>query len=147
MGLRRNYNVDVPWFDPFETRRESRSAPRFEMPMKITLAVEDPVRKGQLVGPGLVNDLSMSGMSVLTKHSLSAQQRVTVAIPTDMCSEDLCLAKAFVGPATVRRVEARDGTRIHAALQFDEALFQNIEFVMFIDHLQSRVRQSQIRRG
>lgn len=147
MGIRRSYNVDAPWFDPFETRRENRSAPRFEMPMKITLAVEDPVRKGQLVGPGLVGDISMSGVSVRTKHNLSKQQKVTVAISTDMCSEDLCVAKAFVGSATVRRVESGDGTQIRAGLQFGDSLIQNIEFAMFIDHLQSRARQSQVRRG
>ncbi|MBI5093887.1 MAG: PilZ domain-containing protein [Candidatus Hydrogenedentes bacterium] len=139
MGIRRSYNVDAPWFDPFETRRENRSAPRFEMPMKITLAVEDPVRKGQLVGPGLVGDISMSGVSVRTKHNLSKQQKVNVELSTDMCSEDLCVAPASV--------ESGDGTQIRAGLQFGDSLIQNIEFAMFIDHLQSRARQSQVRRG
>jgi len=147
MGLRQHYDVDAPWFDPFETRRENRRAPRFELPIKITLAVDDSRLQGQLVGPGLVHDISMSGIALETKHRLTLEQRVTLAIPTDRIPDDLCLAKAFVGPAVVRRVTQREGTRIHVALEFGETLLQNIEFVMFIDYMQTVQRQAVARKS
>lgn len=147
MALRQRYDVDTPWDDPYETRTENRSANRFAFPMKITLAVDDPLRKGQLVGPGLVNDISMYGVCVTTKHKLVPKQKVTLAISTQLCPDDLCLAKAFIGPSTVRRTESREGAPMRAALQFGEALYQNIEFVMFIDYLQTMARQGALKKS
>ena len=140
MGLRQHYDVDAPWFDPFETRLENRGAERFELPIKINVVVDEPARKGQFVGPGLVNDISLSGISLETKHHLTVGQTVTLAIPTNSCPDDLCLANAFVGPATVCRVEPREGTRIRAGLTFGEPLLQNIEFVIFVDYLKTTAR-------
>jgi hypothetical protein len=147
MGLRQLYNVDAPWFDPYETRTENRRSPRFATSIKVNLAVEDVRLQGQLVGPGLAKNISMSGVSLETKHKLAVAQWVTLAIPTDRIPSDLCLATAFVGPAVVRRVTQLEGTRVLAGLEFGDALLQNIEFVMFIDYLQTMQRQALARKS
>lgn len=129
------YDIDVEWNDPFERESERRSAPRYELRMKLSILVDGPRGKGQWVGPGMVRDISSVGVRVLTKHRLNPSQHVTLAIPTDICPTILCLPKSFVGPAQVVRVQPKQGRIIEAGLAYSETLLQNMEFAVFVDTL------------
>lgn len=142
MTRRPSYSLDTSWVDPFEPRVENRSSDRFPFSLKVSIAVEDPTQKGQLIGPGIIRDISQSGVSLITKHQLTPRQRVTVALPTEGCHEDMCLPKAFIGRAEVCRTEPGDGSKSTVALRFGDSLCHNIEFVIFLDYLRFVSRTS-----
>ena len=131
------YNVEATWDDPYDQPVNRRSNDRFAIRIKMSITVEDPLIQRRLHGPGIVNDISVSGVKLRTKHRLNVGQRISLAIPTSMCPADLCLPEVFLGPAEVVRVEPHNhnGT-ITAALTFGAALTQNMEFVLFVESLQ-----------
>lgn len=131
------YNVNVAWDDPYDRPVNRRVAPRYELRIKLSIEVGDEGRRGRLVGPGLVHNISYTGAYLVTKHRLAAGQRIGVAIPTDMCPAELYLPSVFMGPAEVVRVEPDEDGRMCAALRFGEALAQNMDFTLFIQTLLS----------
>lgn len=133
----RRYNVDAVWDDPFEHPVNRRVAPRYETKLKLSIMVEDEERKNRLIGPGIARNISNTGILLRTKHHLKPGQRVMVAIPTTATPSETVLPESFVGAATVVRVESEDGSVIRAALRFGEALLQNIEFALYMNHLSS----------
>lgn len=133
----RRYDVNAKWVDPFEQHEERRTASRFSVrDLTLSLAVEDAVGNGQLVGPGLVKNISHSGAYIVTKHSLSPSQRVSLAIPASTCPAHMCLPEIFFGDAKVLRVEPKGEKQRGVALRFREAFSQSMEFALFIDTLQ-----------
>jgi len=132
----RRYNTDVSWDDPFERVQDQRGAKRSHLHMQITIIVSDEVTRGRLVGPGLVRDISQTGLLVVTKHRLQPGQQVTLSLPTNLCSQTMCLPPAFVGPAEVLRVSSGSKDRTMVALQFGDSLQANMEFALFVESLQ-----------
>lgn len=130
------YNVNTVWDDPFERQREQRSAMRFELRIAVTLALDDPVTRRRLAGPGRVRNISQSGLLFVANHPVEAVHRIALAIPTEFCPEDLCLPKRFSGPAEVVRSKRLSNGLYEVAARFSDSFTQNMEFALFIDALQ-----------
>lgn len=137
MARRMAYDVNAPWDDPCEKKDERRIASRAHSQFKITVTVERTSTALQLVGPGLVKDLSDTGVLMLTKHQLHAGQQVTLIIPTNFCPDSMGMPEAFLGPAEVIRVKPVDERRNLSALHFGPALSNNMEFAVFLEYLRS----------
>lgn len=135
--MRPRYDVNARWDDPWERREEHRTAARCRADLRIKLTVEDKHLRGVLTGPGLVNNVSLTGACVLTKHRVTPGQIVMADMPADCCPEHMGLPKAFVGPVEVVRVQAVDERKSLVGLRFGEPLSQNIEFAVFIDYLRT----------
>ncbi len=137
MARRRAYDVDVPWDDPFEQREEHRSSKRFKLRIKVSVSVDLSGVGRSLVGPLLVENISLTGLCGVTKHSLHPGQRITIALPTDMCPVSMGMPAAFLGMAEVVRVKNLEDRKQAAAFRFDSSLSQSIEFAVFVNYLQS----------
>ena len=131
----RGYATDAAWDDPFEHVDERRRAPRIKCRFKLNIAADDPGHTHRVVGPGLVRDISLTGMLLVTKHSLEPDQSVQLEVPTMGCVDSMCLPAVFEGTAQVIRAKDLDGGKQDVALRFGEDLFQNMEFAIFIDAL------------
>lgn len=131
------FDTNVAWDDPTERRTERRAADRFHVPLRVSLIADVPGRKGRLVGPGKIHDLSMSGAALVTKHKLAPDARVDVSFPTDMCPDAMCLPEEFAGTARVIRSTDRGNGKSDVALAFGDALAENIQFAMYIDLLRN----------
>ena len=136
MAQRQIYDVNAEWDDPFERTSERRASSRPESKCKLSLTVDAP-EKGRLVGPALAGEMSVHGAKVITKHKLEVGQRVTVAIPTDLCPPSMGLPKAFMGTGEVIRVEASDDRKMLAAISFGDTFTGNMEFAVFVEYLYS----------
>ncbi len=133
----RRYDVDAAWDDPFERREDRRTASRFDLPFKVSIAVDGPEHKGRFIGPGLTLNMSVSGVAVKTKHSLEPGQHVNLSIPTHMCPNSMFFPEAFVGPAEVIRVVPQDERRRTAALQFGDTFANSMDFARFVGFLET----------
>ncbi|MDX9971648.1 MAG: PilZ domain-containing protein [FCB group bacterium] len=131
----RSYTTDADWDDPFDHVDERRRAPRIKCRFKLSITADDQDRNQRVVGPGLVRDISLTGMLLVTKHSLAPEQRVQVEVPTMGCVDSMCLPSVFEGTAEVIRAREIDGGKQDVALRFGEDLFQNMDFAIFIDAL------------
>jgi hypothetical protein len=134
------YNVEAQWDDPFEPRDERRGNERLSIKLKVLISVSAEDSRHTLRGPGIVADLSQNGMFVITKHVLKPLQRIMLEIPTHMSLASGCLPEAFVGTATVVRVQQLNEKRYAVALQFGEVFSQNMEFALFVKSLQTTPR-------
>ena len=132
---RAKYDVDAQWDDPFERQEDRRDSLRYASNFRITVFVEGAVPGRRLKGPGLVKDVSLSGVRFLTKHQLAAGQEVSLALPTDICPDSMGLPSAFLGPARVIRVLNVDDRRRVAGLKFGDALSMNMDFAVFMEYL------------
>jgi hypothetical protein len=137
----KGYAIDTAWDDPFEHPVERRTAPRFPIKLRLTLTAADLEKRAHVVGPGIVRNISLTGVLLVTKHVLHPFQRVRLELPTAILGEEVCLPESFEGTAQVMRTEPLDGGKSHVALRFGDDLSQNMEFVVFIDHLQTMARQ------
>ena len=136
MARRQAYDIDAPWVDPCEARREERRrALRFAAQLKLDIAVDTPEAGGRLVGPGVVRDLSEGGVQVITKHRLAPSQRVTVSIPADRALQGPVPRRSFIGSARVVRVKERDNRCSDVALRFCDDFTDDMEFTLFVEHL------------
>ncbi|HIJ65576.1 MAG TPA: PilZ domain-containing protein [Candidatus Hydrogenedentes bacterium] len=135
MARRSPYDTSAVWDDPYDAPDNKREASRFNVRMKVVLAVDCPERGGQLIGDGVVKNISQSGVQVHTKHALEPGQRIVLSVPTDMLGGEMLLPETFSGMVDVQRVEPVDGRVRVAALRFSEDFTQNMDFVVFIDNL------------
>lgn len=132
------YETSTTWDDPFEPRKENRIAARFAAPLRLKLAVHDPKRKCRLVCHGNVVNMSRVGALVRTRHQVKPGMRISVAVPTKLCENTVCLPRVFVGSAEVMRVNYdREGISV-VALRFGTELSQSMEFALFTDALKSQ---------
>jgi hypothetical protein len=131
----RGYAVDKAWDDPYEHVDERRNAPRVRCRFKLSIAADEAERNRRVVGPGLVRDISLTGILLVTKHSLKPEQRVQLEVPTLGCVDSMCLPDSFEGTAEVIRSNELEGGKSDVALRFGEDLSQNMEFAIFIDAL------------
>lgn len=129
------YDLNADWDDPYDRRPEARNVGRFSTKFRVKIYVETP--RGTLVGPGIVNDLSISGMCLVTKHELKRGQRITVKIPTAVCPDSMGMPRAFTGQADTVRIKNLGENRSLVALKFLPELSENMEFVVFLDYLSS----------
>jgi len=137
MTLKRPYDTDTPWEDPFDPSPERRDTKRFKTQLKVNIAVDTEAKHKRLVGPGLVKNISVDGAYVLTKHQLVEGQHVTLAVPTSICPPDMGMPRAFVGPATVRRVEPLEERRSHVGLELSESFSSSMDFAIWVDYIQT----------
>lgn len=138
----RGYAVDLDrvWDDPFEHLKERRVAPRFDYRFRLSITAEDAERNHRVVGPGIVRNISLTGVLLVTKHTLTPEQRVMLEVPTIGCGDNMCLPDVFEGTAQVVRARDLDGGKRDVAMRFGDDLFQNMEFAIFIDTLQTMSR-------
>lgn len=131
----RGYALDKTWDDPFEHLDERRRASRYNYRFRLSIAAENALDMRRVVGPGIVRNISLSGVLLVTKHTLSPEQRVLLEVPTGTCADTLCLPNVFEGTAQVIRSSELDGGKRDVAMRFGEDLSQNMEFAIFIDAL------------
>lgn len=135
---RPKYDVDAKWDDPYERTPppENRASKRIMLAFKISIGVNVKGSERPLVGPGLVENMSSSGALCVTKHRLRVGQPVMVRISTELADDAPGLPKFFMDTGVVMRVDSLDAQRCRVAIQFQEALSQDIQFALFIDRLQ-----------
>ncbi len=131
------YEIESDWVDPYDRVDERRRVPRFRADMKIMIALESGSARRNLVGPGLLKDMSEGGIFCVTKHQLSPGNDLTLRFATDMCPPDLCLPKSFYGHAKVVRTQPDEEDRMFAGIAFGDELKQNMEFSLFVQHLET----------
>ncbi|GMW03969.1 MAG: hypothetical protein AMXMBFR84_51030 [Candidatus Hydrogenedentota bacterium] len=130
------YNVNQAWVDPYDTPANRREADRFPVRAKLSMTVENQSIRQTLVGPGIIENLSRTGVLVKTRHKLRAGQRISIAFPTARFRGDIVFPEAFMGTAeVVRSTPLGDGV-VSAALSFGDAFTNNMEFVLFVEFLQ-----------
>jgi len=105
----RGYALDKTWDDPFEHLDERRRASRYNYRFRLSIAAENALDMRRVVGPGIVRNISLSGVLLVTKHTLSPEQRVLLEVPTGTCADTLCLPNVFEGTAQVIRSSELDG--------------------------------------
>lgn len=134
------YDLNASWDDPFdrpkERRKASRTASRFQVKIAVTLT-NKPV---PLVGPGIVQDISATGLRCRTKHRLAPGQPVTLQLPTSSSPSELGLPKKFFGGAQVVRSRLGSDGVSEVAIRFDEDLRDDIHLAVFVDHLGTLAR-------
>jgi len=134
------YDVQAEWDDPFERHEERRSSERAEVRIRVSIAAKVEGHTALLKGPGIVRNISPTGMCLVTKHVLEPGQQVTLQIPTESCPSELCLPEAFEGTAEVVRVLPDEKNRMVAAFRFGDDLAGNMEFAMFVERIQELAR-------
>lgn len=131
------YDINAVWDDPTERQPEHRAAARFEVRLKIKIALKVEESEKPLVGVGRVRNISTEGLYCLTKHRLTPGDEVTLQFFTQGCPTDSGLAQYVFGTGRVVRVDRVDTRRSMVAIQFDKNLSENIEFAIFADYLKS----------
>ncbi len=132
-----NYDISAKWDDPWESRNELRSAERFRIDNRLSISVPCPETHNYLTGPGLVHDISQTGVAVRTKHRLEPKQIVSVSIPTEGCPESLCLPQSFDCKAEVVRVVELKDRQSLVALSFSQQFSQDMEFAVYMNTIQT----------
>ena len=135
MGQRYAYDIDSDWDDPFEKAPERRQTARLPFSAILSVRVQLPGESRPLVGPARAEDVSLIGLLALTKHQLTVGQRVTLSIPTEELGMELGLPTAFVGAATVVRVQVIEGRLTKAAFEIADYLAANMDLALFINAL------------
>ena len=130
------YDINAEWIDPTEPRQEHRLGTRFPIQLKLGITVESGGKKRHLIGPGIVINISSTGARVLTKHNLAKGQTISLAIPTTYCPESMALPEAFMGTAKAIWTTPQENDTNITALAFNPQFKQNMEFLVFIEHLQ-----------
>lgn len=132
------YDIESDWDDPFEKVDERRQVPRFNANnTKIMIAVESGSARRNLVGPGILHDMSEGGIYCVTKHHLAEGHDVTLRFGTEMCPAEMCLPKSFYGAGKVIRTAPDEEDRMFAGIMFGNELKQNMEFSLFVQHLET----------
>lgn len=137
MATRRAYDVDIPWDDPFDKRPEKRTATRCTTHFRVTITAKVEGRRTLLIGPGIVQTISADGAFLVTKHRLKKGQMIRLDILTDFCPDHLGFPAAFIGSCEVTRVMPGSGDRSSIAIRFGERFRQHMDFVVFLDYLDS----------
>jgi len=129
------YDVDREWDDPFDHRGDRRGSERCRVPLRVRISADAPDGKRRGHGPGLVEDISLTGALVTTKHELRPGQRIEITVPTEPFREGLCVPDEFAGTAEVVRVRPGEGRVRHAGIRFGGEFATSIEFAMFHEQL------------
>lgn len=114
---------------------EQRRAERVKVAMKVSLQAENPVNRGNVVGPAIVHDISLLGAYMTTRHDLRPGQEIDIRIPTDACPQHMGLPGYLTGRAIVRRVHAAGDRSRRVAMSFMPSLAQSMEFAFFMAYL------------
>lgn len=133
----KTYVVNQPWDDPFDHLSERRRAARFPYRTKLIITAATSDGRRRLVGPGIMMDLSLSGVKVITKHKVEIGQHVGLELRTEPVAHDACMPDAFKGSAVVVRSIPGPGRRSEVALSFNDDLALNMEFALYVDRLQA----------
>ncbi len=131
------YDVTASWDDPFERPKERRTVARAQARFKVKIAVNLANKPAPLVGPGVVCDISATGLRCRTKHRLAQGQAIRLFVPTKGFPTDLGFPKSFLGGAQVVRTKSMDDGVFEVAVRFDEDLRDDIQMAVFVDHLHS----------
>ena len=134
------YDVNASWDDPYDRPKERRHASRASSRFQVKIAVALANKESPLVGPGVVHDISVSGLRCRTKHRLAPGQPITLLVPTSNFPSEMGLPKKFLGGAQVVRSKLGPDGVSEVALRFDEDLRDDIQLAVFVDHLSSLAR-------
>jgi len=132
---RQRYDTHAQWDDPFEKTEERRHAPRHAESFRIKIGVQMDENPKPLVGPGLVQDISVSGLRCRTKHRVQVGQRVKVSIPTKEFPDSTGLPLGFQGDAQVVRTYIDDPGISQISIRFEDELAADMNFAHFIEQL------------
>lgn len=132
------YDVNAVWDDPFEHLEERRGHPRIKLPFWTELSVRAHATRGKFIGPAIVQDLSLTGARVISKHDdLRPGQTGKIAIPTDAFPLFDLVPPEFKGACHVVRVQPLGGRKTMSALRFSEALINDMDFAHFVRQLET----------
>ena len=129
------YSIDQDWDDPFEQRPERRRSFRHPKRFRCAIGAHDSGNRDAISCPGMVMDVSTTGVRVVTGHALEPGDRVELTLPTLGMSEQACLPDAFHGQADVVWSATLTGSGSQGALAFGNAFLQNMEFSLFLERL------------
>lgn len=117
-----------PTFGTAEQRRSERVP--IGVPVRLWHADGDP-----LPDMARTQDISASGVRIVTECAVAPGEEVSVSIPTRGCPPELGLPALIEGKAVARRVSAGEGNRQVVALAFHEALAQSMEMALYMAYL------------
>jgi hypothetical protein len=135
MARRIQYDLDAVWDDPTERQADRRQAVRVETHLSVKIAVRVPEQPQALVGPGIVDNISVMGMYCRSKHTLSPGQAVEIYIPLKDCPRDMGLPRALMGTGRVVWLKAAGDKVLGTAIRFDPELADDIHLAIFVDYL------------
>jgi len=117
---------------------DRRDAERIQANLKLSISLET-AGGGLSVTPASIQDISRNGVLVSTRRELNTLQDLMIAIPSNICPGGMQLPEAFIGPAMVVRVDApKEQDRYLVALRFGDGLSNNVQFISFLDFLQTK---------
>jgi hypothetical protein len=80
-------------------------------------------------------DISASGIRLVTDLPMVPGEEISVAIPTRGCPSELGLPLTLEGKAVAKRVRTLAGNRHVVALAFHDALAQSMEMALYMAYL------------
>lgn len=112
--------------------REQRRAERapVAVPLRLWRRDGDP-----LPDTAESQDISASGVRVITERPVAPGDEIDIAIPTRGCPRELGLPPVLEGKAVAKRVRSDDGRRHIVALAFHDALAQSMEMALYMAYL------------
>ena len=134
MPNRTKYDVNAEWDDPFDHLDERRASARCQEEFKIKIAIQVANHAEPLVGEAVVQNISLNGLFCKTKHNLSVDQEVQLAIHTQDYPASQPLPRKFIGSARVIRIVEEDEVQ-KVGLAFGVDLAENMTFTLFIENL------------
>lgn len=140
MSKRTPYNVDAAWDDPTERAADRRHAKRNPTHTSIKLAVQIPDKSEPLVGQGIADNISVSGMYCRSKHTVNAGQPVEIYINLRDCPRSMGLPRALMGSGHIMWVKSEGEKVLGTAIRFDEDLSDDINLAIFVDYLGTLAR-------
>ena len=137
MANKIKYNVDAEWDDPFEHLKDRRASTRCTEEFKIKIAVQVANHSEPLVGQAMVQNISLCGLFCRTKHHLTVDQKVQLAIYTEDYPTDQPLPRKFIGTAKVIRLKVLEDDLQEVGLKFGNDLAEDMNFTLFIENLRT----------
>lgn len=140
MSKRQPYDIEATWDDPTERPPERRHAKRIPTHVAVKLALVVAEKSQPLVGQGIADNISVSGMYCRSKHSVAAGQPVEVYINLRECPRSMGLPRALMGSGHIIWVKPEGEKVLGTAIRFDEDLSDDINLAIFVDYLGTLVR-------
>jgi len=140
MSKRSPYDIQATWDDPTERPADRRHVTRANSHVSVKLAIQLPEKAQPLVGQGIADNISVSGMYCRSKHTVKAGQPVEIYINLRDCPRSMGLPRALMGSGHIVRVQPEGEKVLGTAIRFDEDLSDDINLAIFVDYLGNLAR-------
>lgn len=137
MATRTKYDINAEWDDPFEHQEDRRESNRCVENFNIKIAVQMANHADLLVGAGVVQNISQTGLSCRTKHRLTVGQDIQLSIHTEGYTNNQPLPRKFLGTAKVIRANSIEDGVQEVGVEFGSDLSENMSFTLFIENLRN----------